>query len=100
MYTGTGPEDEVSKGSQTGKGKEMDVKKSKKGSKEGSKKQSKKGSADSSDSCSSSSSSSSSDSSRSGDESILEKMEKKKMRELSNSEREQFSLRDLQIKQR
>ena len=77
------------------------MKKSKKGSKDGSKKKSKKGSVDGMDPRSSSSSSSSSDSSSSGNESVLEKKEKKKKkRELSDSDGERFSLRDLPIKRR
>ena len=48
---------------------------------------------------SSSCSSSSSDSSRSGNESVPERKEKTKKTELSDSDREQFSLGDLSIKQ-
>ena len=94
---GTGPKDEVLKGRQTRIEMENDVKKSKKGSKDGSKEKRKKGSADDLDPSSSSSSLSNSDGISSSDESVLEKKGKRK-RELSDSDRERFSLRDLWIK--
>ena len=96
---GAGLEGENLRGSKKGKEKEKEVQKSKKGSKEGSKKTSKKGSAHGSDPSSSSISSSCSDSSGSGHESVPEKQEKEKKRELSDSDGERISLADLRIKQ-
>ena len=93
-----GPKDENPKRSKKGSERKEEVEKSKKGSKEGSKKKNKKGRPDGSDPSSSSSSSSSTVSRSSGDESIPDKKEKKKKRELSNSDGERFSLGDHMIK--